>query len=233
MPLKLKAECEDRMIVPAEESLWDKIEYLFTSDKSISEKIGNMIYQLGKLEEDDVRALESTHVKFKMQNFATVQKMMSFSGQAVDFVVSNTRKFENKAYALLENEREEIQQEIESAYSSFASSHDVSEMTELLSNSGVVKDKTYAQLGYTHTNLLTVAKEFKDNQSGRLTRMKKMKFISNVVARTPSNFQLKVIHEAAFKFAKLMSVAIDTYKYVDKFLFYTYKELCRKEIIKA
>ncbi len=101
----------------------------------------------------------------------------------------------------------------------------------MLRNDGLVKNKTYAQLGFTHEHLITVAKEFKDNQSGRLSRLKKMKFISNVVARKPENYQLKVIHEAAYKFAKLLGTAIDSYKYVDKFLFYTYKELKRQKLV--
>lgn len=230
VPFKLRASCEDK-IEYGTESLMDRIAYFFTSDKSVSEKIGNLLYHLEKLDEDQIKALESTHIDFKMQTFANVQKIMSFSNQAVDYVVANTRKYENKSYALLENERDELRQEIDSAYSSFISSHNKDEITGLLSGKGIVADKTYAALGFTHQNLITVAKEFKDNQSGRLPKLKKMKFISNVLAVTPKNFQLKVIHEASYKFAALLGTAIDSYKYVDRFLFYTYRRLQKQKVI--
>lgn len=231
MGFKLQAECEGK-IAYAQESLWDKICYMFSSDKSISEKIGDMLYQMGNMDEEQQKALESTKIDYKMQTFQNVQKMMGFSGQAVDFVVANTRKYEGKSYALLENEREEMQQEIDSEYSSFVSSHNRDEIIKMVKNDGVVADKTYAQLGFVHNNLLTVAKEFKDNQSGRLTRMKKMKFISQCLATRPQNFQMKVVHEASYRFAQLLDTAISSYKYVDRFLYLTYKELERQKIIK-
>ena len=229
--LKLKAACDARAEY-AQESLMDQIAWIFTSDKSISEKIGNLIYSIQDLDEDGIKALESTHIDFKMQNFQNTQKLMAFSGQAVDYVMNNCKKYEGKSYALLEKDREEIEQEVDSAYSSFTSSHNVDEILKLLKGDMVVADKTYAELGFTHSNLMTLSKEFKDTQAGRLSRMKKMKFISNCVAVTPSEFQLKVVHEAAHKFAKLLGIAIDSYKYVDKFLFFTYRKLDKQGLIK-
>lgn len=214
-----------------EESLMDRIAYMFTSDKSISEKIGDMLYAMSKMDEDEKKALESTHIDFKMQTYSNVQKLMAFSGAAVDFVVSNVKRYEGKSYALLENERDEIRQEIDSACSSFNSSHDRNAINKILDDKALVDDKTYAVLGFHFDNLYSLTKEFKDSQSGRLSRMKKMKFISEVVAVTPENFQLKVVHQASKSFAKLLDQAIDCYKYVDRFLFYTYRKLEKQGII--
>ena len=78
-------------VEPGEEGLWsnikDNLAYMFTSDSSIAEKIGNMCYWLDKMDEDQQKALESVHVEFKMQNFVNTQIIMRFSGEAVDFCV--------------------------------------------------------------------------------------------------------------------------------------------------
>ena len=50
-------------VEPGEEGLWsnikDSLAYMFTSDSSIAEKIGNMCYWLDKMDEDQQKALES------------------------------------------------------------------------------------------------------------------------------------------------------------------------------
>ena len=216
---------------PAQEGLWDNIVYFFTTDKSICEKIGNMLYTMGKMEEDEKRALESTHIDYKMATCANLKKVMAFSGQAVDFVVSKCSKYEGKSYALLEDDREEMQQEIESEVSSFKASHDIKEVGNIIKNVDAQENKTYATLGYTFNNLYDVAKQFKDSQSGRLARMKKMKFISTVLGYKPKDGALKMVHAACIDMSNLLNFSMDCYKYIDKFLFMTYREMEKQKMI--
>lgn len=216
---------------PAQEGLWDNIVYFFTTDKSISEKIGNMLYQMSKLDEDEKRALESTHIDYKMSSCADLRKVMAFSGQAVDFVVAKCQKYEGKSYALIENDRNEMQEEIESEVSSFKSSHDFSEIGNIVKNIEAQDHKTYATLGYTFNNLYDIAKQFKDAQSGRLARMKKMKFISNVLGHKPKDGALRICHAASIDMVNLLNFAMTCYKYVDKFLFMTYREMEKQKMI--
>lgn len=216
---------------PAQEGLWDNIVYFFTTDKSVATMIGNMLYQMGKMEEDEKRALESTHIDYKMASCSDLRKVMAFSGSAVDFVVSKCQKYEGKSYALLEDDRKQMQEEIESEVSSFKASHDFSAIGGIVKNVNSQANKTYATLGYTFDNLYDVAKQFKDAQSGRLARMKKMKFISNVLGFKPKDGALRVVHAASIDMANILNFAMTCYKYTDKFLFMTYREMERQKLI--
>lgn len=228
---KLSASCSNRYSV-AYESLMDHIQYLITSDRSIAEKIGNMLYQMQKMDEDQKKALESLKIPFKMAKCEEVKKVMSYSASAVDFVMEKTRKYESKSYALLDEERDEIKQEVEAAASSFESQHDFKEIHYIMSGEEAEKDKTYAVMGFTFDNLVSLAKEFKDNQAGRLTRMRKMKFINTVAAHgTKDDGHVHVVNKACWRFVQLLNRAMDCYTYVNKFLFFTYKELLRQKLI--
>lgn len=213
------------------EGLMDKIAYFFTSDKSISEKIGNMLFQLGKMDEDDRKKIDALHIDYKMQSYDNTRKILSFSGEAVDFVVSHTAKFESKSYVVMENERDAIRDEINSMVTSFNASHDREAILKLMKTGPDVADRTYSALGFHFNNLYAVANEFKTSQSGRLSRMKKMKFIANVVARKPEHGTIAVIHSASIGLANIIDEAMECYKYVDKFLFYTYRILEKQGLI--
>lgn len=214
------------------EGLLDHIQYMITSDKSISEKIGNMLYQMQKMDEDDKKKVESISIPFKMAKLDDVKKLMDFSKQAVEFVMEKCRKYESKSYSSIAEERQEMQQEVEAAAAQFEGSHDIKEIHYILSNEEAEKDKTYAVQGYTFDNLYLVAKAFKDAQTGYLTRMRKMKFITTILAHGFTNDgHVKVANTASWKFTKLLNRAMDCYTYVNKFLFFTYKELLRNKLI--
>jgi len=215
------------------ESLFDHIQYMITSDKSISEKIGNMLYQMGKMDEETKRKVESLNVPFKMAKADDVKKLMDFSKQAVEFVMEKSRKYESMSYSTLADERKQMQDEVESAANQFEGSHDMKEIHYVLSNEESEKDKTYAVLGYTFDNLYMVAKGFKDAQTGYLAKMRKMKFITTILAHGfTKDGHVKVANTASWKFTKLLNKAMDCYTYVNKFLFFTYKELLKNDLIK-
>lgn len=214
------------------EGLMDRIAYFFTSDKSISEKIGNMLHLMSKMDEDTKKQIEALHIDYKMQSYENTKKILNFSGEAVDFVVSHTSKFESKSYAVMEDERNAIRAEIESMVSSFNASHDREAILKLMKTGPDLKERTYAALGFNFGNLFGVANEFKNSQSGRLSRMRKMKFIANVVARKPEHGTIAIIHSASIGLANIIDEAMACYKYVDKFLFYTYRLLEKQKIIK-
>lgn len=216
---------------PAQEGSWDNIVYFFTTDKSVATMIGNMLYQMGKMDDDEKRAIESTHIDYKMASCSDLRKIMAFSGSAVDFVMAKCQKYEGKSYALLEDDRRQMQEEIESEVSSFRASYDFAAIGDIVKNVNAQANKTYATLGYTFNNLYDVAKQFKDAQSGRLARMKKMKFISNVLGYKPKDGALKVVHAASIDMSNVLNFVMTCYKYTDKFLFMTYRELERQKLI--
>jgi len=229
---KLKADCDERY-GGSTESLWDHIQYLVTSDKSIAEKIGNMLYQMQQMDEDQKKALESIKIPFKMAKCQEIKKVMAYSESAVDFVMEKTRKYENKAYVSLAEEKDQIKSEVESAASSFESQHNFEDVSYVLRGEEAESDKTYAVMGYTFDNLYGLAKQFKDNQAGRLTRMRKMKFINYMASHgTKEDGHVHVVNKACMRFVKLLNGAMECYSYVNKFLFFTYKELLRNDLIR-
>ena len=216
---------------PAQEGLWDNIVYFFTTDKSVATMIGNMLYQMGKMDDDEKRAVESTHIDYKMATCADLRKVLAFSGAAIDFVMAKCQKYEGKSYVLLEEDHQEMQEEIESEVSSFKSSHDISDIGDIVRNVNAQANKTYATLGYTFNNLYDIAKQFKDAQAGRLARMKKMKFISTVLGYKPKDGAIKLVHAASIDMANILNFAMTCYKYVDRFLFTTYREMEKQKLI--
>lgn len=233
MSLKLSSSVVDRIADPACEGLWDHIQYLITSDKSIAEKIGNMMYQMQQMDDDKKKALESLKIPFKMEKIEKVKLIMEYSRTAVDFVVEKVRKYEDKAYVTLEDEKNQIKNEVDSAAASFESQHNSEDIIDVLNNETAEKDKTYAVMGFTFDNLYSLAKEFKDNQAGRLTKMRKMKFINYMAAHgTKNDGHVHVINKACMQFVKLLNRAMDCYSYVNKFLFFTYKEMLRNDLIR-
>ena len=92
-------------------------------------------------------------------------------------------------------------------------------------------NKTYATLGYTFNNLYDIAKQFKDAQAGRLSRLKKMKFISTVLGYKPKDGAIKIVHAASIDMANILNFAMTCYKYVDRFLFTTYREMEKQKLI--
>lgn len=224
-------------VEPGEEGLWsnikDSIAYMFTSDSSIAEKIGNMCYWLDKMDEDQQKELESVHVEFKMQNFVNTQIIMRFSGEAVDFCVKNLSKYESKEYFSNDEERKEITEEMEGICNQFESSHNRNLIAGLMIQPGWTGkgDPTFAQLGFTHDHLMTVAKEFKNDQAGRLGKLRKMKWIADITGVEGRNGKWEIVNVAARNFGVILKDAIKSYKYVDKFLFFAYREMKRQKII--
>ena len=224
-------------VEPGEEGLWsnikDSLAYMFTSDSSIAEKIGNMCYWLDKMDEDQQKALESVHVEFKMQNFVNTQIIMRFSGEAVDFCVKNLSKYESKEYFSNDEERKEITEEMEGICNQFESSHNRNLIAGLMVQPGWTGkgDPTFAQLGFTHDHLMTVAKEFKNDQAGRLGKLRKMKWIADITGVEGKNGKWEIVNVAARNFGVILKDAIKSYKYVDKFLFFAYREMKRQKII--
>lgn len=224
-------------VEPGEEGLWsnikDSLAYMFTSDSSIAEKIGNMCYWLDKMDEDQQKELESVHVEFKMQNFVNTQIIMRFSGEAVDFCVKNLSKYESKEYFSNDEERKEITEEMEWICNQFESSHNRNLIAGLMIQPGWTGkgDPTFAQLGFTHDHLMTVAKEFKNDQAGRLGKLRKMKWIADITGVEGKNGKWEIVNVAARNFGVILKDAIKSYKYVDKFLFFAYREMKRQKII--
>ena len=224
-------------VEPGEEGLWsnikDSLAYMFTSDSSIAEKIGNMCYWLDKMDEDQQKELESVHVEFKMQNFVNTQIIMRFSGEAVDFCVKNLSKYESKEYFSNDEERKEITEEMEGICNQFESSHNRNLIAGLMIQPGWTGkgDPTFAQLGFTHDHLMTVAKEFKNDQAGRIGKLRKMKWIADITGVEGKNGKWEIVNVAARNFGVILKDAIKSYKYVDKFLFFAYREMKRQKII--
>ena len=245
MAIKLSSSLEPAVesvqtptIVPAEESIWtnitDGLAYMLTSDSSCAEKLGNMLYWMDKMDEDQIKELEATTVGFTMQNYTNTETIMRFSGDAVDFCVKNLSKYESKGYAVMDDERKEIDQEMEGVCAQFEASHNRNLIAGLIQKQGYngKGDPTMANLGFTHEHLTTLAKQFKNDQAGRLAKLKKMKFISLVTGYKCEGGKWNLVNVAAKNFGVILKDAIKSYKYVDKFLFFTYRELKRRDIIK-
>lgn len=244
MALKLESslvvpavESVQQNVEPGEEGLWsnikDSLTYMFTSDSSVAEKIGNMCYWLGKMDEDQQKAMESVQVGFKMQNYVNTQIIMRFSGEAVDFCVKNLAKYESKGYFSNDEERKEISDEMEGVCSQFEASHNRNLIAGLIVQPGWTGkgDPTFAQLGFTHEHLETLAKEFKNDQAGRLSKLRKMKWVADITGVEGKNGKWEIVNMAARNFGIILKDAIKSYKYVDKFLYFTYQEMKRQKII--
>ena len=221
----------------SEEGLWsfitDSISYIFTSDSSVAEKLGNMCYWLDKMDEDQIKAFEATKVDRKTQTYQNMETIMRFSGEAVDFCIRNLGKYEGKGYALNDDQRKEINEEMEGVCQQFESSHNRNEIAGMIESEGApgVKEPTYATLGFTHEHIQTLAKQFKNDQAGRLNKLRKMKFIATVTGVTPKGGKWEIVNLAARNFGVILKDAIKSYKYVDKFLYCTYQEMRRQKII--
>lgn len=227
-----KFKCQAMDVIPGEENIFDKLVYMFTSDKSVSEKIGNMIYQMGKLDSDQRKAFESLPLNKIVQKYEVLKRLMSYSARAVDFVETNIKKYENMSYNLLDSDRKKIQDEIGSEVDSFEQENNAQGIKKLMSDEpDVKKETTYAEAGYTYDNFMALAKEFKDAQTGKLAKLRKMRIISYCTATEIKDWKIRVVHNATYRFNDLLGVGIEVYKYCDSFLFYTYRKLVKEGLI--
>lgn len=221
----------------SQESIWtrisDSIAYFFTSNSSVAEKIGNMCYWLEHMDEDQVEALEASKVDGNVQTYNNMNTIMQFSAAAVDFCVKNLVKYESKSYVLNDKERKDIDEEMESTCNEFESSHNRDTIAGYIDSKpkDVGDDPTLARLGFTHPKLTGLAKQFKNDQAGRLSKVRKLKFISNMTAYNPEQGKIKVANLAARNFGVILKDAMKSYTYVDKFLFRVYREMKRQKII--
>lgn len=218
-------------IEPAQEGILDSLAYMFTSDKAIAEKLGNMIHQLEKIGSDDQKAFESLPIGRKIQKFENLKRLMGYSAKAIDFVETNIKKYESMSYGVMDSDRKKIQDEIDQVVGDFENDNQAKEMHKLMSDVEDKEDATYAQLGYTFSNFMEIAKEFKDSQSGRLAKLRKMRIITYTAATEIKDWKIRVVHDATYRFNDLLGTGITVYKYVDKFLFYTYRKLLHENII--
>lgn len=224
-------------ISAAVESIWtrisDSIAYMFTSDSSMSEKIGNMCYWLEHMDEDQIEAIDNSKIDGKYQTYNNMNSIMQFSAAAVDFCVQNLPKYERKEYALNDAHRKAIEEEMESSCSTFEASHNRNVIAGFMDKNpdNVGEDPTLARLGFTHSKLTDFAKRFKNDQSGRLSKVRKLKFVSNITAYNPEGGKIKLVNVAARNFGVILNDAMKAYSYVDKFLFRVYREMKRQKII--
>lgn len=229
---------EFNAIDPAMEGFWqtikDKVAYMFTKDEHVSEKIGNMIYWLNHMDSDQIRELESTPIDRKFQTYDNMKKIMAFSAEAVDFCLKNLVRYEGTSYVISDEARKKISDEMEGVCNQFEASHDRNEIAAIIEGQGATKGQktvTLISIGFTKNHIEEIAKTYKAEQAGRLSKLNKMKFIANMTGHEVKNTELTVAHMAARNFGVILKDAVRSYKFVNEFLFYMYRLMQRQKII--
>ena len=85
-----------------------------------------------------------------------------------------------------------------------------------------VKGKTYGELGFSTSRVLTIAKEFRSQSAGSLKTLKSARW--NFAMKTMKASEHGVIGNFAM-FYNYSKIAMELYSHIDYFLFYTNKKI--------
>ena len=84
--------------------------------------------------------------------------------------------------------------------------------------------KTLKELGYSKQDIIKLSKDFKDECSGNLKILKKVRNLISMLAED-RGYNTVTIHSYMYPILDFVKGSIDAYKYVDYFLYYITKKL--------
>lgn len=232
----------------ANEGFWRRLTYNFTSDFKCAAKIDELISKLGSMTPYQENELKSKEIDFRMQPADQIDGLIKFSEAAITWVVHECENLKNNAdkWWLGSKVKDQFRSWAKSEAKKFYAKWNINDAANLsagrtVSGHKVAKKKTYAELGYSKNTILSIAKKFKASASGHLKEVKKVRSIIEHVGTdthvgamilangdgsiSPGITIEQTISALVVPILNILNVAIDCYKFVDYFLYYTYKEV--------
>lgn len=228
----------------AEEGLWRKLTYNFTTDFKCAALIDALIRKLSSMDTESATRLANKKIDFRMQDAKLVKEIMSFANISMTWAKQNLQKLKDilagngafdAAFGSVEYKRQ-ARQRFYQMKEMFESRYDdlMSEVRHLTSGedaagkSKVAKGKTYTELGLDKPTVLVIAKQFKTECSGNLKVMKQVAGIAGVSSHHTEftgSVYVDTYYPEMLPVIDILNLGLKCYKYVDYFLYYTAKEV--------
>lgn len=232
----IKLECirPENSISPAEEGLFRRLSYIFTRDFKCAEKINDLVNILQNMKSEDEKKLREMTCDFRMQDKPTTLDILAFANASMQWANQHVEKFKELLRVLgfrdvmtggFASRQKKVRQEFYKMYNAFVSKYPFDTYSNLVSGRTPVgvklaEDKTYSQLSFNKNDIIKLAKDFKISCSGHLATMKKIESLARMSMQSGN-----IIYVDMYEVLDLLNLGIRAYKFVDYFLYYTYKEL--------
>lgn len=244
---KFKLDCaalESIQIEPGQEGFWRRVDYFFTRDSKCAAKIDALISALSKMPKDLKEGIEALKADYRCQPHGEMMKLIKFSNEAFKWALNECDELKRKSKGWfvggkVKTECREWAKKEAKKFTSKWSASKIDLLADGYSESGkeLPEGKFYFDLGYNGNTILQIAKQFKTDSSGHLSDMRNIRaclhkigadYKVGTMVMSDGSVGITVTEEISAAVRPILDVidsAINAYKCVDYFLFYTAKEL--------
>lgn len=230
--------------IAATEGFWRKLQYNFTSDFKCGTKIDSLIGKLKSYNANEATAFLQTKMDYRAQPKKEILAMLTFAKAVTDWTNAHIEDLKkvaggffvgSKSKQAARNTLRAMRTNLEAKV---GSAGDYQNLADGRNRSGVKlsKKQTLAALGYNKNDIASIATKFRQECSGSLKALKKLRDITSSVSfetsaaptiDTGGNVGVMISTSIIGYMAPVLQfveTAVDVYKYVDYFLFYLNKE---------
>jgi hypothetical protein len=222
----IKYSCE--ALEPSTEGFWDRLTYIFTRDSKHALHIEETIKTLRSLKTEQVEKFLKMNVdylcmkadymlaaipyvttvyKFMIDNFEDIKKAGSNSTGSAELYTKLSTKLDKL----------NLQDKKWDVFNAICSDED-----EAVSKRYLQKDRSFRDLGYSISRIITIAYGFKNDASGNLSKLKSMKW--SLAFRAMDEQRTGAIGSFSMFYA-YTKVAMELYRNIDYFLHYVDKRV--------
>lgn len=230
--------CEALEMSPGEEGLWRRLTYEFTRDFKCAENLQEFIGRLRKLDKEGSDDLENTEIDFCMLDKKVIEKLLAYVNEMIPWCIKTAEAADRlcdndgflkkaalgpeKIKAFLKKECNKIRQKYDlDKYEELAHGNDAQ-------GKSLTKGKTVKELGFSKSDVVALATKFKQNASGMLANIKKLrgKMLALQTKVINTGYSTIYITDLGMVASSIVpDTAYAAYKRIDYFLYYLSKEI--------